>query len=168
MTMNSILKPCILSVILTVAVTAPFAAPAFADEVVNVTLTNKDGILDLSTRLGLGLGMKGNMDLALTQIKIDRNTVPAGKVTFIVTNASGQHPHEMVVAPVADETTLMPFNENENRVDEGKSNALGEVAELEPGKSGSVSLDLKPGKYVLYCNVPGHYMTGMWTLLNVK
>ena len=168
MTMNSILKPWVLSAILTLAVTAPFTAPAFADEVVNVTLINKDGVLDLNLSLGLGLGMKGNMGMALTQIKIDRNTVSAGKVTFIVTNTSGEHPHEMIVAPVADDSALMPFNDKENRVDEDKSNSLGEVAELEPGKSGSISLDLKPGKYVLYCNVPGHFMTGMWTLLNVK
>ena len=27
--------------------------------------------------------------------------------------------------------------------------------------------DLKPGRYMLYCNLPGHYMAGMWTLLEV-
>jgi uncharacterized cupredoxin-like copper-binding protein len=27
---------------------------------------------------------------------------------------------------------------------------------------------LKPGRYILYCNIPGHYALGMWTLLTVK
>ena len=26
---------------------------------------------------------------------------------------------------------------------------------------------LKPGLYILYCNIPGHYVLGMWTLMTV-
>jgi uncharacterized cupredoxin-like copper-binding protein len=74
----------------------------------------------------------------------------------------------MLVSPVKDENTVLPFVENENRVDEEASGDLGEVSELEPGKSGSLTLDLKPGNYILFCNVPGHYMAGMWTALKVE
>jgi uncharacterized cupredoxin-like copper-binding protein len=74
----------------------------------------------------------------------------------------------MIVAPIKDETTLLPYIDAENRVDEEKSGDLGEVSELDPGKGGSLTLDMKPGKYVLYCNVPGHYAMGMWTVLTVK
>ena len=35
---------------------------------------------------------------------------------------------------------------------------LGEVSELDPGKSGTLTLTIKPGKYLLVCNVPGHYV----------
>jgi len=44
---------------------------------------------------------------------------------------------------------------------------LGEVSELDPGASGELGIDLAKGSYILYCNVPGHYMAGMWTILTV-
>src|SRR5580704_2964842 len=37
----------------------------------------------------------------------------------------------------------------------------GEVAELKPGKSGHLSLRLKPASYVLYWNQAGHAQGGM-------
>lgn len=32
---------------------------------------------------------------------------------------------------------------------------------IEPGKSATLNADLKPGKYKLYCTVPGHEQSGM-------
>ena len=37
-----------------------------------------------------------------------------------------------------------------------------------PTKSASLILDLAPGKYLLFCNVAGHYMAGMWATVEVK
>jgi uncharacterized cupredoxin-like copper-binding protein len=45
---------------------------------------------------------------------------------------------------------------------------MGEVSELDPGKSGSLTLTLDAGTYMLFCNLPGHYMAGMWTFVTVK
>lgn len=55
--------------------------------------------------------------------------------------------------------------EAENRVDEDKAGDKGEVSELDPGKSGTLTVELKAGKYLLICNVPGHY--GGMTLASV-
>jgi uncharacterized cupredoxin-like copper-binding protein len=142
--------------------------PAFADATVKVELWDKGGEMDMSKNMGLGMGMKGDMGMAIMGIKTDVATVPAGKVTFEVTNMSKEVLHEMLVAPVADENVILPFVENENRADEEKSGDLGEVSELDPGKSGALTLDLKPGIYILFCNVPGHYMAGMWTTIKVE
>ena len=62
----------------------------------------------------------------------------------------------------------LPYDKAGNLVDEDAAGHLGEVSELEPGKKGALKLTLKPGTYILYCNVPGHYALGMWTLLTVK
>ena len=62
----------------------------------------------------------------------------------------------------------MPYLDNENRVDEKKAVHLGEVSEHDQGKKGELTVDLKPGSYVLYCNIVGHYGEGMWTTLKVK
>lgn len=156
---------------LTVSLTAVamcLSIPAFADSVINVSLKDKGGTMDLSKSMGLGMAMKGDMKSAIMSVALDKQTVSAGKITFKVSNVSKETVHEMILAPVKDTATLMPFIENEGRVDEDKMGDIGEVSELEPGKSGSLIVDLKPGTYILYCNVPGHYMAGMWTTLVVK
>ena len=53
-------------------------------------------------------------------------------------------------------------------VDEEQINDRGEVSELDPGQSGSLSLNLKSGTYMLLCNVAGHYKAGMYTLIHVS
>ncbi|CAB4897648.1 unannotated protein [freshwater metagenome] len=47
----------------------------------------------------------------------------------------------------------------DNKVSEDTT--VGEVSELDAGKTGTVTLDLKPGKYVLVCNIEKHYAQGM-------
>lgn len=161
---RNLIKSSVLALTLTVAA----SGLAHADAVVKVSLWDKGGMMDMSKSMGLGMGMHGKMKMAVMGIETDKKTVPAGKVTFNVSNASKETVHEMLVSPVASEDAVLPFVDNENRVDEEKSGDLGEVSELDPGKSGSLTLDLKPGFYILFCNVPGHYMAGMWTTLQVK
>ena len=36
-----------------------------------------------------------------------------------------------------------------------------------PGSSSWATLELKPGRYELVCNLPGHYSAGMYTVLTV-
>ena len=143
------------------------AAPAMADATVTASLWDK-GVMDMSKPMMMGMGMHANMKMAMMGINIDQKSVAAGKITFDVTNASKETIHEMLVAPITDENVVLPFIANENRVDEEAAKDLGEVSELDPEKSGTLTLDLKPGNYVLYCNIPGHFMAGMWTVLNVK
>jgi uncharacterized cupredoxin-like copper-binding protein len=88
-------------------------------------------------------------------LNVSARRVPAGKVTFVVRNA-GTVEHELLVIPwpKAGKLTVASF-----RADEGES--LGEVPELKPGKTGRVTLELRPGRYLLICNVAGHYQLGM-------
>ena len=141
---------------------------AMAGTTINVKLADKADGMDMSKNMGLGMGMKGDMKMAPMSIVTSNKFAVRGKVTFNVTNLSKTIIHEMLVAPIKDENTVMPYIDAENRVDEDKALDLGEVSELDPGKTGSVTLDMKPGKYILYCNVPGHYAMGMWTTLEVK
>lgn len=116
----------------------------------------------------MGMAMMGsNMSMVTMGVKIDVAEVPAGEVTFQVTNDSKNMIHEMVLAPVADVSKPLPYISDQEKVDEDAAGHLGEVAELEIGQSGALTMTLKPGKYILYCNIPGHYAMGMWTLLTV-
>jgi uncharacterized cupredoxin-like copper-binding protein len=62
----------------------------------------------------------------------------------------------------------LPYDAKEAKFDEDKAGSLGEVEELEPGKTGELTLNLKPGKYVLSCNVANHFANGMWTTFTVE
>ena len=42
-----------------------------------------------------------------------------------------------------------------------------ETTDLDPGKGGTLTLDLQPGHYILICNQPGHFMHGMKADLTV-
>ncbi len=141
---------------------------AFAGTTINIKLQDKADGMDMSKNMGLGTGMKGDMKMAPMSIIASNKFAVRGKVTFAVTNLSKTMIHEMIVAPIKDENTALPYIDAENRVDEDKAADLGEVSELDPGKTGSLTLDMKPGKYILYCNVPAHYAMGMWTILEVK
>jgi uncharacterized cupredoxin-like copper-binding protein len=137
-----------------------------AGTVVNVALWDKGADMTQATKLGLGMG--GDMSKATMGISATPDTVKPGMVTFEVLNTSKDTIHEMIVAKLADMKKPLPYIADEERVDEDKEGDLGEVSELDPGKSGALRLDLKPGTYILYCNVPGHYVAGMWTTFTVK
>lgn len=116
---------------------------------------------------GMGMGMHGDMAMVTMGIDAKPGSVKAGEVTFKVVNASKDTVHEMVLSPITTVDTLLPYNEALEKVDEDAAGHLGEVAELEPGQSGGLTLTLKPGTYILYCNIPGHYAAGMWTVFTV-
>jgi uncharacterized cupredoxin-like copper-binding protein len=101
-------------------------------------------------------------------IKASTSKVGAGKVTFSVANQSSGLVHELIVAAVRDTSTPLSYVDADFRVDEDSVRVLGEVPELDPGKSGELTLALDPGTYVLFCNMPGHYKAGMWATITVE
>lgn len=150
------------------------ALPAIAGTaIVHVKLWDKgDNSMDkLGNEPPMGFDMAGaaNHDkMATMGLTATPDAIPAGKITFEVTNSSKDTVHEMIVAPVKNMQKPLPYNKGEMRVEEEKAGHLGEVSELDPGASGALTLTLKPGEYILYCNIPGHYVMGMWTLFTVK
>jgi uncharacterized cupredoxin-like copper-binding protein len=150
------------------AIAGALAAPASAADgtIVHVTLWDKGPNVEMSTDEGMGM-MHASMAGSTMGIKLDTKAATAGEVTFKVTNASKETVHEMLVVP-APEDGRLPYDEKEAKFDEDGAGSLGEVEELEAGKSGELTLNLKPGKYMLSCNVANHYANGMWTTFMVK
>ena len=143
------------------------ANSSIAATTINVNLSDKGGNMDMSQNMGLGIGMHGDMKTAIMGVDIDKKTIKAGKVTFAVKNISKETIHELIVSPINNADETLPYLNNENRVDEEHGSHLGEVSELKAGESGALTINLKPGMYALFCNIPNHYMAGMWTLLEV-
>ena len=167
---NTLMKPAIFAGCLAAGLILTLPGLAFAGATVKVSLWDKGPdsvVLD-----DAHMAMMGKMDMAMASkgmmgVKVDKTSVKAGTVTFVVKNDSKDIIHEMILSPVADGVVELPYLKDENRVDEEKAGHLGEVAELDPGKSGKLTVDVKPGKYILYCNIPAHFVDGMWTEITV-
>ncbi|WP_165420898.1 plastocyanin/azurin family copper-binding protein [Rhizobium leguminosarum] len=134
--------------------------------VVKVTLADM-GSDHMATDMGLG-NPSANRSKATLKITASPAIVAAGEVTFSVHNASKSMIHEMVVAKLVDPDAALAYDKSTGKLDEETVASLGEVPELDPGNAGSLNLKLGPGTYILFCNIPGHYMGGMWSLVTVK
>ncbi len=100
-----------------------------------------------------------------TGISLDKSTVPAGAVTFVVKNV-GTITHELVVIRTDVAIDKIPADPDEaGKVSEDGSK--GESGDLDKGVSNTFTLNLDPGKYVLICNEVGHYAMGMRIALTV-
>ncbi|BCG94660.1 cupredoxin domain-containing protein [Mesorhizobium sp. 131-2-1] len=142
------------------------APGAQAATLVQISLWDKGADVQMPT--GIAYAAPGlDLTKATMGIKASPSAVKAGEVTFKVTNDSKDTVHEMIVMYLADPGKPLPYLEAENRVDEDRAGDKGEVSELDPGKSGTLTVELKAGKYLLICNVPGHYGAGMWAEFTV-
>jgi len=94
--------------------------------------------------------------------------VEAGRVTFEAVNQSKNLVHEVLVIPAPAEGKALPYDAKGDKVVEKSIHSLGEIGDLKPGAHGKLTLNLKPGKYLLFCNEAGHYKAGMTTPLTVE
>ena len=133
---------------------------------VTVTLIDKVGSGDTQVP-EMGMGMGKDMSMAKMGINASPRQVRPGPVTFKVTNLASKIVHEVIVARLPEGTTTLPYDEATMMVKENALQAFGSVNEIDPNRSAALTLTLKPGKYLLYCNLPGHYMAGMWTVIDV-
>jgi uncharacterized cupredoxin-like copper-binding protein len=101
-------------------------------------------------------------------LKTDTANLKAGRVTFDAVNLSKDLVHEVLVVRALPEGKELPYDDKTNTVVETRVHSLGEISELKPGAHGKLTLNLKPGTYLLFCNQPGHYKSGMSTRLVVK
>jgi uncharacterized cupredoxin-like copper-binding protein len=93
-------------------------------------------------------------------------SVPAGKVAITAPN-SGKVEHELVLLKTDVDPAKLK-TEKDGEVKEDAYSGPGEIPDVEAGETGKTVMDLKPGKYAMICNVPGHYKAGMYGRVTVK
>ena len=108
----------------------------------------------------------GRATLTSTEFKFSASAVdaPAGKLKITLDNA-GKIEHELVLLKTSATPGALKVAAD-GRVSEAAS--VGEVSETKSGVAKSTTFDLKPGRYVYVCNIPGHYAQGMRGVLVVK
>jgi len=87
----------------------------------------------------------------------------AGRVTFVVRN-DGSIAHEFVVLRSDRRPAALPVKGGK-AVETGRR---GEIPQVASGTSRQLALRLLPGRYVLLCNLLGHYQAGQFAALRVR
>ncbi len=81
-------------------------------------------------------------------------SVKAGSVTFKIKN-TGALDHTFAIVKTSLAVGKLPVKNSQVSL-----KPIKDVGPFKPGKGAMLTLNLKPGKYVLYCNVKGHYSAG--------
>ncbi len=113
---------------------------------------------------------RGGMELLASP-----RTVPAGTVSLVAVNR-GSRTHELLVVPLAAGVRAgqQPVDAVGSIAEDG---SLGEASRtcgpstgdgVAPRSAGWITLTLRPGRYELLCNLPGHYAAGMFGELDVS
>jgi uncharacterized cupredoxin-like copper-binding protein len=128
------------------AVAVPIAGCGGDDD---STSADTSGATKASTTGGAAGGGQ-TIDVTAADFKFDpsNTTVKSGDVTFNLTN-DGQAPHSLEIEDV----------NGEDKEIEG---------DVSPGQSGTLAVNLPPGKYEFYCPVGNHKEMGMEGEITVK
>jgi uncharacterized cupredoxin-like copper-binding protein len=96
-------------------------------------------------------------------------TAKAGSVTISAPN-EGKLPHELMLLKTNTDPAKLPTAPDGGVAEKTHEAAEknGEIEDVAPGETKSSKFDLTPGKWVMFCNIPGHYAQGMYGSLTVK
>lgn len=102
------------------------------------------------------------------KVDISSHLADEGDVIFSMTNY-GSMSHEFLVVKTDFKPGKIPTS-SQDRIDEnGKGvDVVDEIAEWPINTGGVLKVNLKPGKYQLLCNLPGHYKAGMYAAFTVE
>lgn len=113
-------------------------------------------------------GLKVGVTVKDFAMSLDKSSIAAGKITFAVKN-DGPTVHEFVIFKSDPDPASMPLESGSTDVDEEGAGVkhISEIEDIAAGATQSLEQSLDAGKYVLLCNLPGHYKLGMYTGLTV-
>ncbi len=95
--------------------------------------------------------------------------IHAGVVKFVVNNDATDQMHEIWLVKTDLPVDKLPLTSDGTAIDETSTQLtkIGSVEDVNAGASGSMIVTLQPGRYVYFCNKPGHYKLGMAGEMNV-
>ena len=101
--------------------------------------------------------------------QLSSTTAPVGLVEFVVKNV-GKEAHEFVVLKNDLSDKKLPLKGNSLDENAKGFKNLGEIGEnkLKSGATETLKVNLTPGRYLLVCNLPGHFKAGMKAEFTVK
>jgi uncharacterized cupredoxin-like copper-binding protein len=124
---------------------------------------------------------KINGTLTTYTFTLSADTASAGTIVFHVTNSATDQNHEFVIFKTDLPVDKLPMKDSGDgsgtlQIDEEGAGVehIAEIpdTDLTPGTTKDLTVDLKPGRYVIVCNLVvngiSHFMQGMHAVLTVK
>ena len=106
----------------------------------------------------------------LTDYRVNptRDATAAGPTSFAIDNRADTTTHEFVVVRTDLDPAHLPTDEDGAFDEKGDGiEFIDEKENIGPGEQASLTVDLKPGRYVLLCNLEDHYARGMYQRFEV-
>jgi hypothetical protein len=109
------------------------------------------------------------LNITLFDFKIESSTSVSRTtdVVFLVHNRAPAT-HEFVIVRSDLPPDQLPIAADGLSVDEENLRPVGEIGEVDTGTTQTLAIHLAPGRYVLFCNLEGHYLGGMYGVLEVS
>jgi uncharacterized cupredoxin-like copper-binding protein len=101
-----------------------------------------------------------------TAISVATSSAAPGSITFDARN-DGTATHELYVFRTDLAPDALPVEDGQVREDADGVEFIAEVEDIAPGTTKPLTVDLDAGSYVLLCNLPGHYQSGMRAAFDV-
>ncbi len=116
-----------------------------------------------------GVAPSRTVTITLSEFKIalSEYVLPAGKITLKISN-KGTIQHELVIFKTDLSVSQLPMMSGDLNEDSSFLQDVSDGDNLNPGQSVTRAANLKPGNYILVCNLPGHMMAGMIQTVTVR
>jgi uncharacterized cupredoxin-like copper-binding protein len=110
-----------------------------------------------------------NVRMSDFSIEVSRHSVPAGTVDLHVTN-DGPSTHEINVDLTRYAAAKIPLQADGLTAAEDARglHRINSIEQVNLHRTDDLKVDLKPGRYVLWCNLEGHYLGGMHATFDVR
>lgn len=133
------------------------------------TQSSTPAVTPATTQTTAGGTPSANIDVALKEYTVTPTpgVGKAGKITFTAHN-DGKLPHELVVVSTTKKSSELAEASGGGQKEASEKGKVDEIDEMQPGTRKALTVDLKPGHYVLLCNLPGHYAAGQHIDFNVQ
>lgn len=120
------------------------------------------------TGTGAGGGGAASLGVTLDEFTIDlgNESIEPGRTTFSVEN-EGAIVHNLIVIDTDQAADALPVQNAQVNLDR-LTVVVRTQEEIPPGATAQVTDNLAAGRYILICNVIGHYQAGMRTTLEVE
>ena len=109
------------------------------------------------------------VNITLRDFEIESSTPVVGQsdIVFRVLNRAPAT-HEFVVVRSDVPPDQLPIASDGLSVDEDRLRPVGEIGEIDTGTTEALAIHLAPGRYVFFCNLEGHYLGGMYGVVEVS
>jgi uncharacterized cupredoxin-like copper-binding protein len=108
-------------------------------------------------------------------VRPDVDSVPAGEVTFEVTNNGPEDVHEFVILKTDLAPDELPTDDTGAVAEDGEGiEVIDEIEDVAVDATETLTVDLEAGSYVVLCNIydedeaEAHYAMGMRTAFTVE